>query len=426
METMMILIVSEMADALCGLIDAIFISRYLGSTAIAAHGVSVPVFTLLCIFSYILATGIQHQCIVSIGKGKPQEANGYYNMAIFSVIAICLVLTAIGLFLPDWSATMLGAGNGEIRPLAAAYIRGVAPGTLPLVLFLVVVPMLQIDGKWAMVHIGSVVMAVSDVLLDYLNIFVFNGGMYGMGMATSISYTLGLVIFLFYFADKKRLFHIRPSDMKGLSYWQFISTGLPAGTRMVARMLSLVIINVMVISLAGTVAMAAMAVQRNISSLVISAVIGLGGAVLSITSISYGKQDKDGLRDAVRLGYRHSFGVMAVFATALFFTAPLVASLYLERADESFPLAVKALRWLAASMPMMAWNWSFGSYLHGIGYIKQSAILFVVEELVLLCLIAWIMSLIWGVEGIFASFAVSQLIILVLIWVSRYRYRHRH
>ena len=214
--------------------------------------------------------------------------------------------------------------------------------------------------------------------------------------------------------------------MKGLSYWQFISTGFPAGTRMVARMLSLVIINIMVISLAGTVAMAAMAVQRNISSLVISAVIGLSGAVLSITSTSYGKQDKDGLRDAVRLGYRHSFGVMAVFATALFFTAPLVASLYLERADESFPLAVKALRWLAASMPMMAWNWSFGSYLHGIGYIKQSAILFVVEELVLLCLIAWIMSLIWGVEGIFASFTVSQLIIMVLIWVSRYRYRHRH
>ena len=381
METMLVLIVSEMADSLCGLIDGMYVGKFLGNDAMAAHGVAAPVFTFLCIFSYLIAAAIQHACPVAIGENRPREANGYFNIALTSVLSLGAILTVIGLAFPTWTATMLGSGSGPIRPLAADYLKGVAPGTIPLVLFIVLVPVLQIEGRWGLIHVGSAVMAVSDVALDYINIHFLNGGMFGMGLATSISYTLGLGVFLLYFAKRKRIFSVDPGSMKGIPVPQFFSTGLPTGVRMTARMFSLVIINILVVNMAGSTAMAAMAIQRNLSTVVLSAVVGLSAAVLTLTSLSYGKQDTEGMGDAVRLGYRHSFGVS---------------------------LTVKAIRWLSASMPLTAWNWCFGSYLHGIGKIALSTRLFIYGELVTQCFTALVLGLVWGADGIFASFAVSQ------------------
>lgn len=422
METMSVLIISEMADALCGAIDAMYVGKFLGSEAIAALGVSVPVFTFLCIFSYMLAAGIQHSCTKSIGSGNKEEANGYFNLAILTVLVLAAVLTVTGMMFPRWTATMLGAGEGPILPLAADYLKGIAPGTAPLLLFLVMVPILQIDGKWALIHTGSIVMAVSDVAFDYINIHFLHGGMFGMGLSTSISYTLGLGVFLFYFADKNRIFRLSAEAIKNLSFGQFFRTGIPVGVRTTARMSALVFINVLVVNMAGADAMAAIAVQRNVSSVVLSAVMGLCGAVLTLTSGFYGKRDHDGIRDTLTLGFRHSFGIVAIFATLLFFSAPLIVSLYIDRDTQAFPMAVKALRWLSASMPPMAWNWSFASFLHGVGRIGDSTKLFISGELVALCITASILGLAWGADGIFASFAVSQGIILVYLYFTRSKF----
>ena len=46
---MFVLIIAEMADALCGAVDAMYVGKFLGADAMAAHGVAAPVFTFLCI-----------------------------------------------------------------------------------------------------------------------------------------------------------------------------------------------------------------------------------------------------------------------------------------------------------------------------------------------------------------------------------------
>ena len=422
LSTMSVLIIAEMADALCGVIDAMYVGKFLGSDAMAAHGVSAPVFTFLCIFSYLLAAGIQHSCSMALSQGRPAEANGYFNMAVIIILVLSAVFTAIGIAAPEWVATMLGSGGGDINILAGQYLRGVAPGTAPLLLFLVMVPILQLEGKWSLIHAGSIVMAVSDIALDYVNIHFLNGGMLGMGMSTSISYTLGFAVFLLYFGPKDRRFSFRFKDARGIHLPGFLSQGLPAGVRMVARMLSLVIINLLTINLAGATAMAAMAIQRNVSTVVLSAVVGLCGAVLTLTSISFGKNDTEGMEDALRLGYRHSFGVVAIFATVLFLISGPLVSLYIDTSDPVFPMAKEAVRWLAASMPLLAWNWSYGSFLHGIGQIRLSTSLFIFGELIVQSFTATVMGLIWAERGIFSSFVVSQAIILLLLILYRSKF----
>ena len=122
------------------------------------------------------------------------------------------------LFFPHGIATLLGAGKaGVINEMAADYVRAVSLGTPSLILFLVLIPVLQIEGRRRLVHVGSLVMAVTDIVFDILNITVLKWGTFGIGMATSISYTMGLLVLLVYSFDKNRIFHIRLRNISRIS-----------------------------------------------------------------------------------------------------------------------------------------------------------------------------------------------------------------
>ena len=60
-------------------------------------------------------------------------------------------------------------------------------------------------GQTGILITAVLTMTVADVALDILNVFVFHGGMFGMGLASAVSYYLAMLISGFYFLSKKKL-----------------------------------------------------------------------------------------------------------------------------------------------------------------------------------------------------------------------------
>lgn len=428
LDTMLVLITAELADSLCGIIDGVVVGRYLGSAAMAAHGVVAPIFVILCIFSYMLTVGFQQPCTMAIGRGRMGEARGLYTMVMLITMVLSLTIAIFGTFFPYSLASVLGtkADDGEIYHMAADYLRAVMPGTPALLFFLVLIPIIQIDGQWSLVHIGSAVMGVSDVVFNILNVKYFGWGMWGIGMATTVSYTLGLSVLLIYFFRKNRIFHFSLQDMKGVKIQTIFEMGLPAGLRVFSRALAVVIMNSLVLGVFGAAPMAAFAVQRNLSYLFWSVGVGVSGAVLLYSGVSYGERDREGLQDVIRLGKRNCLGLVSLIGLALFFTAPFIARLYLNVADPAYSLAVIGLRWLALSLPFSAWLRSLGCYLQGIRRNVLATAVFIGAELVFQVLCAFVMGRIWGVRGFFASFLVSQLLVMGIACIVIIVFRDRN
>ena len=422
LDTMMVLITAELADSLCGVIDGIVVGRFLGPDALAAHGVATPVFTVLCIFSYMVTVGFQQPCTMAIGKGQMREANGLYSFTLLITLGMGLLSLALGLLFPEGTARMLGAGTGSTCDMASQYIRAVSIGYPAILLFLILIPVLQIDGQWELVHIGSILMAVSDVVLDVLNVKVFHLGMWGIGMATCASYYLGLLVLLLYYFRKNRIFRFRFKDLRSMRPYTMLRFGLPAGIRVGARALSYILLSALTLSLAGTSAMTALSVQRNISYVFLSVGIGISGAVLLLSGISYGEQDRRGLMDIIRMSAHTCLILGGGLGLLVFLSAPLLVTLFL---GEATPLPVYALRGLAMALPLMAWNRCTGAYLQGIGKNRQAVVLYLCAELLFLVGVPWLMGSIWGAKGIFAGFPLSQLLLLLLVnllvWMRRDR-----
>lgn len=424
-DTMLVFMVAELSDSLCSVVDGIFIGRYLGTGAIAAHGIASPVFVFICIFSYFLTTAFQQMGTVAMGKGNVKEANSLFNYAMAVSFVISLSIFAAGLLAPRSIAALLGEGDGPVGEMTARYLKGVFIGAPALMFFLVLVPVLQLDGKWNLVRIGSVVMAVSDVAIDYLNVKVFHGGMFGMGLATSVSYFLGLLVLLTYFLKKDRMFRIRRIDMTDMGIRKFTAAGMPAALRWASMAVAIVIVDKLVISSGGTTSMAAMGVQRNLSEMLLSLSTGLASAVLMFTGISFGEKDRNGLMDTLRLGNRGSFGVISLVSLLLWFFTPSIVGLYLYPADVAFPETVRAVRWLVASMPLLCWNRNIAAYMQGIGKNRFAVLIYVSGELVLLCGFGAVLGLRWGAEGVFASYFFAQLFLLAAIQSALFFTRDR-
>lgn len=424
METMLVLINAELADAVCGVIDGIVVGHYLGEDAMAAHGIATPIFVLLSIFSYMITVGFQQPCTVYIGRGEPQKANGLFTATMFCTVGVAVLFSVTGLLSPHSFAHIMGApSEGVIADMATDYLKAVFLGTPFLLIFLALIPVLQIDGERKLVQAGSVVMGVSDIIIDILNVKVFHGGMWGIGMATTISYFLGMMVLLSYFLRKYRLFHLRPRDIPGSRPGQIFRMGLPAGARVAARSVAIISLNTLVMGTAGATAMAAFSVQHNLSNLLLSVAIGISGATLLLGGISYGEQDRRGLMDVVRMSAYSCIIIMGSMGVLVFLLARPLVSLYLSPVDEAYPLAVHAVRWLAAAMPLMAWSRCLGCYEQGVGHNRTAIWIFLGEELLALVTCAFVMGRLWGIEGIFASFAVSQM--LVIVSVNLYFYLRR-
>ena len=423
---MLVLVSAELADAVCGVIDGMVVGRFLGEDAMAAHGIAVPIFVLLTIFSYMITVGFQQPCTVYIGRGEKTRANGLFTATMLLTVGMAVLFAVIGLLFAHPIALMMGTPpSGSIHDMAEDYLRAVALGTPFLLIFLSLIPVLQIAGKRKLVHLGSLVMGVSDIVIDILNVKVFHGGMFGIGLATSISYLLGTLVLLTYFLKKDSLFHLRLRDIKGSHPGGIFFTGLPAGMRVGAHFVAITVLNTVVMTVSGASAMAAFSVQQNLSSLLISFAIGISGATLLLSGISYGEQDRRGLMDVVRMSAYASIIFMGLLGALVFALARPLAALYLAPADASFPLAIYAIRCLAVSMPLVTWERCIGCYEQGVEQRRKAIWIFLGGELLSLLSCAFLMEWLWGVKGIFAAFPVSQLIVILSVNLHAYRHRDR-
>lgn len=426
LDTLVVLINAELVDSICGVVDGIFVGRFLGADAIAAHGIATPIFTIMSIFIYLITAAFQQPCTVCIGRGDMKKANGLYSATMLLSMALSVFVVIIGMLFPHQTASLLGArGAGPINDMAADYLRAVFPGTPALIFFLVLIPVLQIEGKRRLTHIGALVMGISDIAFDFLNVKVLHWGMFGIGLSTTVSYILGLLVLLSYFFNRNRIFHFRLKDIRGIGIRHMFLMGLPTGVRMAGLSLAVVIVNTFMMGVSGPVGMSALSVQQNLSSLLMSMIIGLSGTTMLLTGVSFGEQDRRGLMDIVRMSAYYCLLFMSALGILVFCLARPLVSLYLNPAEEAFPLAVDALRWLALSFPFMGWSRCVGSYLQGIEKNVQAIILSLLDEMILLLLCAVVLGKIWGIQGIFASFVVSQMLAVLLVNLQAFLRRDR-
>ena len=185
-------VISMWIFTLYTMIDGVFISRFVGSTALAGVNLALPLINFIFSISIMIGVGSSTLIAIKFGENKSDEGNRIFTLATFLNLFLGIFISAIILFNIDRVINILGANKSqEVYKYVKEY--------LTIIVFFSVFYMsgyafeiyIKIDGKPSYPAICVLVGGFTNLILDYIFVVIFNYGVTGAAIATVISYNLG-------------------------------------------------------------------------------------------------------------------------------------------------------------------------------------------------------------------------------------------
>ena len=236
-------ILSALTVSLCLLIDSIMIGRFLGQDAMAAYGYTNPILLAIGAIGSMLAAGIQVSCSKSLALGNHEDTNRGFSSAIAAVAGLSLLFMAVVIPFRGSIVSALGAGDsGIVSDYTKDYLAGFSIGAPASMGALVLIPFMQMAGQSNLLIIAVASMTVSDVVLDLLLLQLPNP-MFGMGLASSLSYYVAIVVAAIYFFSRKCVFRFSWKQVSLRKIAQLFRNGVPASFAMASSVLLVFVLN---------------------------------------------------------------------------------------------------------------------------------------------------------------------------------------
>lgn len=416
-------ILSALTVSLCLLIDNIMIGRYLGEGALTAYGLANPVLLVIGAVGSMLCAGVQVACGKSLGRGDQRETNAGYSsaIAVAAVFSLAFVALVVAFRLP--LARVMGANEPTLLKDTGSYMAGFIIGAPASMGALILVPFLQMAGQSNLLIAAVLGMTVADVALDLLNVLVFHGGMFGMGLASSLSYYVAMVIGGGYFMKRSCVFKFSTKLVSRRKIAELVAGGVPTVISMVASVALIFTVNKLLLPLGGGLAVAAYTVINTIINASNCISTGSGGVALTLSGILFNEEDRSGLKELCGLMLRYG-SLLGVFVAALLliFAKPCV-SLFIPNPGESQSMAIRGLRLFAVGLIPCCVNNVVKNLWQGAGRLGLMEIVSVLENAALPILSAFVLSRVAGLRGVWLLFLLGELLttvfMLVHVWRSR-------
>jgi len=413
---------SALTVSACLLIDSIMIGRFIGDTGIAAYGLANPLLLAIGAIGSLLAAGIQVTCSRSLGKGDQEETNAGYSSALLSAGVISLGFLLVALIFQGPMAQAMGAEKKDtLYFMTKDYIAGFSIGAPGSMGALVLIPFLQMAGQSNLLIVAVLTMTVADIGLDLLSVLVFHGGMFGMGLASALSYYAAMAVSAIYFCSKNCVFKFSVKKVTRKKIRELFTSGVPAGFSMAAAVILILLINRMLIMLDpngdGKTQLAAFSVIVSIGNVAQCINTGTGGVSLTLVGVFFNEEDRSSLKEVIRLLCRYAIYMGLAVGVILLVFAPALVSLLIPNPGKTQDLAALGLRIFAAGLVPCCINSALKNAYQATGRITLNVMTSLMEGAFLPVAVAFVFSRFLGTTGIWLYYALGETLMLACLAV---------
>jgi putative MATE family efflux protein len=344
---------------LVGFADTAMVGRLAdGGAGVAAVSLANNIFMFALTVFAAIGTGSTALVARSIGAGDHETANNVVVQSLISGGLLAVLVTAVGVFLPQQALDLMGA-QGKANEYGVDYLRIVSYGAIPVFVMQLLTGCLRGAGdtRTPMLINGGV--NLLNIFLNYVLIYGHFGapalGVAGAAIATSISRTAGTLVLFLLFAFKR--LKLSFGSIKSVSLnmpltQRIMNVGIPAAVEMGFMRGAQLLFARLVASL-GTTAVAAHQIALNSESISFQPGwgIGMAGAAMVAQSLGAGKP-----KLAERFGYRAlqlAVAIMGALGVVLYVVPQAFARFFIVD-EEVVQLSAVCLKIVAISQPALA------------------------------------------------------------------------
>ncbi len=401
------------------MVDGIFVGQFMGSKALAAVNLLMPIVFVFVALGDMVAVGSSVKIAVKLGEGDEKGANRIFTASLLTVFSIGFAIALAGLFFGK-SLLYTFIEDAELATLAYDYAK-VFVLSIPLVMpYFAIDNYLRICGKINLSMRINIVVAISNIVLDAILIGVLGLGIEYAALATVAGQIIATLSILLLFAARRFTLkytypHISISEMLGIVY-----NGSSEFFSNIAGSLMAIVVNGMLLYLGGGIAVAAYAITLYINSLLVAMLYGIQDAMQPAVSYNYGAKK---IHRVFKL-YHWNCGValslsLLCMSAMLLFPETLVG-MFANDADTEIQRVAKTALLLSAPAYLFIWYSMVASaFLTGLDRPKESLIITVFRAVLFPLASLLIMPYFMGLNGIFITAAVSAALtctVAYLIW----------
>ncbi|MDB2354705.1 MATE family efflux transporter [Flavobacteriaceae bacterium] len=399
------------------LIDTIFVGQWIGSIAIAAINVVLPVSFFIAALG--MAIGIGGSSIISrsLGSENIQKAKYTFANQITLTILITVSFVFIGLYFIESIIPLFG-GKGGIYEPSKIYYTIVLYGVPFLALSMMGNSVIRAEGKPKFAMYALMIPSVGNIVLDIVFIKYLNMGMAGAAWATTGSYVLCFVFIFWFFASNKSELKITTHhlSLKKPIVKEITSLGSITLARQATVSITYLLMNNILYNYGGEVSVTAYAIVGRMMMFSLFPVYGITQGFLPIAGYNFGAKNFERVKEVIYLAIKYA----SFFATLVF----LVLMIFPEEITKVFTSDVDviretpaAMRWVFLATPIIAIQLIGAAYFQGIGKAKTGLILALLRQGILFVPLILILPLFFGEMGAWISFPISDFLATIITGV---------
>ncbi len=337
-------------SAVNGIVDSVYASNIIGKSAMSAIGLFAPFNHLLYAASMLFVSGSQ----VLYGRYLAGD-----RKRIGGLITADLVLSG-GTSALAGLMMALGAAAGAARlfttvepdaGMLGSYMLGQSFGIPALVLGQQLFCFLSLENRKKLTMIAGITCFAVNAVLDHLFIAVFDMGIFGLGLSSSLSVWVFLAFQAAYYLRGRSQWKLSLKECRWRDMPKIVTLGYPGALSRFVEMFRCLIVNALVLKYVGSVGLSSFAASNSLLAVFWAVPFGMTAVSRMLFSISIGEDDRRSLRDVFHIVMTRGMLLMAVIVALLIvFAEPLTRMFYRDVTDPVYGMTVMGFRLLPLCM----------------------------------------------------------------------------
>lgn len=403
-------------------VDGIFVAHGVSETALTAVNISMPYTMALFSLSIMFAVGTSTVVAILLGEGKRKRANEVFTqnivlLAIFSIVITVIVMLNLGRV-----ADFLGATAGN-KKYVMEYLGSLVPFSAAFILSYSFEMLIKTDGYPKMATLIVTVGASMNVVLDYLMVMRWHMGTGGAALATGISNTVVILLYLIHFLGKKGTVKFTVFRPDAALIWREFRNGLSSGITELSAGFIIFLFNQAIIRLLDETALVSYTIISYVNALAVMTMVGIAQGYQPLISYYFGQKRPEKCRQLLK------YGIFAVIVTSVVFTSgcmfaaePIVRLFISEELKALQDYSAEVFRIFALSYLIVGYNIVISGYFIAIEQSVKAVVISLSRSVVVLTASLLFLTALFQGDGIWWTPTLSEGITLFITLFLLHKY----
>jgi putative MATE family efflux protein len=395
------------------LVDTIFVGQWIGSLAIAAVTVVLPI--TFFISSLGMAIGIGGGSVLSraLGAKNPEKAKVTFANQIMMTFFLALVFVLLGIFFSADMLLLFGAKGPIIKPVTEFFTPIIV--SVPfLALCMMGNNIIRAEGKAKFAMVAMIIPAFVNIILDIIFIKVMGLGMFGAALATSISYFMCFLFVLWFFVYKSELrlkarhFKLNLPIIKEITELSFVTFSRQGVVSILA-----IILNHTLYSYGGEHSIAVYGIISRMLMFALFPILGITQGFIPIAGYNHGAQNYERVKESIKISIKYAALLATlIFVFILYYATPIVSVFTTD--PKVIAETPDALRWVFAASPIIAIQLIGAAYFQAAGNAKKALLLTLSKQGFFLIPLVLLLPNFIGIFGVWIAFPIADVLSTLL------------